>query len=158
MAYPTNYRYTKEHEWLDVSGTAGTIGITDYAQSTLGDIVFVQLPDEGTAVQAGDSLGEIESTKSVSELYAPITGTVVSRNATLADEPELMDGAGDVMTSAGIPFRGGYRRKRPANLREGEVFSACGAATLIDRDLFLSLGGFDERYTCHNHCAKGRPE
>ncbi len=67
----------------------------------------------------------------------------------VADEPELMDGAGDVMTSAGIPFRGGYRRKRPANLREGEVFSACGAATLIDRELFLFLGGFDERFFCY---------
>jgi N-acetylglucosaminyl-diphospho-decaprenol L-rhamnosyltransferase len=67
----------------------------------------------------------------------------------VADEPGLMDGAGDVMTSAGIPFRGGYRRRLPANLREGEVFSACGAATLIDRELFLNMGGFDERYFCY---------
>ncbi|EJL28286.1 putative glycosyltransferase [Caulobacter sp. AP07] len=67
----------------------------------------------------------------------------------VADEPGLMDGAGDVMTSAGIPFRGGYRRRLPPNLREGEVFSACGAATLIDRALFLSLGGFDERFFCY---------
>jgi GT2 family glycosyltransferase len=67
----------------------------------------------------------------------------------VADEPGLMDGAGDVMTSAGIPFRGGYRRRRPADLLEGEVFSACGAATLIDRDLFLGLGGFDERFFCY---------
>jgi len=67
----------------------------------------------------------------------------------VADEPGLMDGAGDVMTSAGIPFRGGYRRKRPADLREGEVFSACGAATMVDRDLFLGVGGFDERFFCY---------
>jgi GT2 family glycosyltransferase len=67
----------------------------------------------------------------------------------VADEPDLMDGAGDVMTSAGIPFRGGYRRRLPSNLREGEVFSACGAATLIDRGLFLNLGGFDERFFCY---------
>lgn len=67
----------------------------------------------------------------------------------VADAPGLMDGAGDVMTSAGIPFRGGYRRKLPVNLREGEVFSACGAATLIDRALFLGLGGFDERFFCY---------
>jgi glycine cleavage system H protein len=67
------------------------VGITHYAQDALGDIVFVQLPDEGTAVRAGDSLGEIESTKSVSEIYAPISGTVVSRNATLSDEPELIN-------------------------------------------------------------------
>jgi N-acetylglucosaminyl-diphospho-decaprenol L-rhamnosyltransferase len=67
----------------------------------------------------------------------------------VADEPDMMDGAGDVMTSAGIPFRGGYRRRRPAGLAEGEVFSACGAATLIDRDLFLQMGGFDERFFCY---------
>ena len=67
----------------------------------------------------------------------------------VADEPGLMDGAGDVMTSAGIPFRGGYRRRLPADLAEGEVFSACGAATMIDRDLFLGLGGFDERFFCY---------
>jgi GT2 family glycosyltransferase len=67
----------------------------------------------------------------------------------VADEPGLMDGAGDVMTSAGIPFRGGYRRRLPPNLLEGEVFSACGAATMIDRALFLELGGFDERFFCY---------
>ena len=67
----------------------------------------------------------------------------------VADEPGLMDGTGDVMTSAGIPFRGGYHRRRPADLLEGEVFSACGAATLIDRELFLGLGGFDERFFCY---------
>ncbi|WP_426029384.1 glycosyltransferase family 2 protein [Caulobacter sp. DWP3-1-3b2] len=67
----------------------------------------------------------------------------------VADEPGLMDGAGDVMTSAGIPFRGGYRRRLPVDLAEGEVFSACGAATMIDRDLFLALGGFDERFFCY---------
>jgi len=67
----------------------------------------------------------------------------------VADEPKLMDGAGDVMTSAGIPFRGGYRRRLPAVLREGEVFSACGAAMMIDRGLFLQVGGFDERFFCY---------
>ena len=67
----------------------------------------------------------------------------------VADEGDLMDGAGDVMTSAGIPFRGGYHRRLPPHLREGEVFSACGAATLIDRALFLNLGGFDERFFCY---------
>jgi len=89
---PEDLRYTAEHEW--VAGDGGEpvrVGITHFAQDALGDIVFVQLPDEGTVVAAGDSLGEIESTKSVSEIYAPIAGTVVARNATLGDEPELIN-------------------------------------------------------------------
>ena len=89
---PEDLRYTSEHEWVAAtSGGPVRVGITHYAQDALGDIVYVQLPDEGTEVQAGDSLGEIESTKSVSEIYAPIAGTVVSRNATLTDEPELIN-------------------------------------------------------------------
>ena len=89
---PEDLRYTAEHEWVsgDDSGPV-RVGITHFAQDALGDIVFVQLPEEGTAVAAGDSLGEIESTKSVSEIYAPISGTVVSKNASLADEPELIN-------------------------------------------------------------------
>ena len=89
---PEDLRYTAEHEW--VAGDGGEpvrVGITHFAQDALGDIVFVQLPDEGTVVAAGDSLGEIESTKSVSEIYAPISGTVVAKNATLTDEPELIN-------------------------------------------------------------------
>ena len=89
---PEDLRYTSEHEWVAAtSGGPVRVGITHYAQDALGDIVYVQLPDEGTVVQQGDSLGEIESTKSVSEIYAPIAGTVVSRNATLTDEPELIN-------------------------------------------------------------------
>lgn len=89
---PENLRYTAEHEWVAGDGSEPVrVGITHYAQDALGDIVFVQLPEEGTAVSAGDSLGEIESTKSVSEIYAPISGTVVARNATLGDEPELIN-------------------------------------------------------------------
>lgn len=89
---PEDLRYTSEHEWVAATGDGPVrVGITHYAQDALGDIVFVQLPDEGTVVQQGDSLGEIESTKSVSEIYAPIAGTVVSRNATLTDEPELIN-------------------------------------------------------------------
>jgi glycine cleavage system H protein len=89
---PEDLRYTAEHEWVAGDGSGPVrVGITHYAQDALGDIVFVQLPEEGATVQAGDSLGEIESTKSVSEIYAPISGTVVSRNATLADEPELIN-------------------------------------------------------------------
>jgi len=88
---PEDLRYTAEHEWVSGDGSGPVrVGITHYAQDALGDIVFVQLPDEGTKVSAGDSLGEIESTKSVSEIYAPIAGTVISRNASLVDEPELI--------------------------------------------------------------------
>jgi glycine cleavage system H protein len=89
---PEDLRYTAEHEWLAGDGSGPVrVGITHFAQDALGDIVFVQLPEEGTAVQAGDAIGEVESTKSVSEIYAPLSGTVVSRNATLADEPELIN-------------------------------------------------------------------
>lgn len=89
---PEDLRYTAEHEWVSGDGSGPVrVGITHYAQDALGDIVYVQLPDEGTKVAAGDSLGEIESTKSVSEIYAPISGTVVSKNASLADEPELIN-------------------------------------------------------------------
>ena len=89
---PEDLRYTAEHEWVASDGSGPVrVGITHFAQDALGDIVYVQLPDEGTAVQAGDSLGEIESTKSVSEIYAPIAGTVVAKNATLTDEPELIN-------------------------------------------------------------------
>ena len=89
---PEDLRYTAEHEWVAGDGSGPVrVGITHFAQDALGDIVYVQLPDEGAAVQAGDSLGEIESTKSVSEIYAPVAGTVVARNDTLADEPELIN-------------------------------------------------------------------
>ncbi|MEO6910580.1 MAG: glycine cleavage system protein H, partial [Edaphobacter sp.] len=75
MAYPANYRYTKEHEWIEVAGTSGTVGITDYAQSSLGDIVFVDLPKVGDTVEAGKIFGSVESVKAVSDLYAPVSGT-----------------------------------------------------------------------------------
>ena len=90
---PEDLRYTAEHEWVAAAAGEGPVrvGITHYAQDALGDIVYVQLPDEGTVVQAGEPFGEIESTKSVSEIYAPLTGTVVAKNATLADEPELIN-------------------------------------------------------------------
>jgi glycine cleavage system H protein len=89
---PEDLRYTAEHEWVAGDGSGPVrVGITHFAQDALGDIVYVQLPDEGTKVQAGDSLGEIESTKSVSEIYSPLSGTIATRNATLADEPELIN-------------------------------------------------------------------
>jgi glycine cleavage system H protein len=89
---PEDLRYTAEHEWVAGDGSGPVrVGITHFAQDALGDIVFVQLPEEGTAVQAGDAIGEVESTKSVSEIYAPLSGTVVARNGTLGDEPELIN-------------------------------------------------------------------
>jgi glycine cleavage system H protein len=88
---PDGLRYTAEHEWVAPGAPALRVGITDFAQDALGDIVYVQLPDPGTAVQAGQSLGEVESTKSVSEIYAPISGTVTSRNERVAEQPELLN-------------------------------------------------------------------
>jgi glycine cleavage system H protein len=88
---PEELRYTSEHEWVRAGGQSVRVGITDYAQDALGDIVYVQLPEPGTSVQAGQSMGEVESTKSVSEIYAPVSGTVAARNDKLGDEPELIN-------------------------------------------------------------------
>ncbi len=91
MAYPANYKYTKEHEWIDVDGAKGTVGITDYAQSSLGDIVFVDMPKVGDAVEAGKIFGSVESVKAVSDLYAPASGTVTAVNEELANAPEKIN-------------------------------------------------------------------
>ena len=91
MNVPEELRYSSDHEWARRDGDRVRVGITDYAQDALGDVVFVQVPDAGAVVKAGDSFGEIESTKSVSEIYAPVSGTVVAKNGTLADEPELIN-------------------------------------------------------------------
>ena len=91
MAYPANYRYTNQHEWVDVKGDVATIGITDYAQHELGDVVFVELPKPGTKVTAGKSFGTVESVKAVSDIYAPVTGDVVEVNADLQNTPEKIN-------------------------------------------------------------------
>ena len=91
MAYPAGYRYTKEHEWIQVDGKVGTIGITDYAQNSLGDIVFVDLPKVGDAVEAGKSFGSVESVKAVSDLFAPVSGSVTAVNDELKDAPEKIN-------------------------------------------------------------------
>jgi glycine cleavage system H protein len=88
---PSELKYTKEHEWVRLDGDVGTVGITDYAQDQLGDIVFVELPATGTAVTQMQKFGEIESVKAVSELYAPVTGEVVEANGTLASSPERVN-------------------------------------------------------------------
>ncbi len=91
MAYPTDWKYTKEHEWLSLDGTAGTIGITDYAQSTLGDIVFVELPKVGDTVIGGKTFGSVESVKAVSDLYSPVSGTVTAINDALNSTPDKIN-------------------------------------------------------------------
>ncbi|HSC44408.1 MAG TPA: glycine cleavage system protein GcvH [Candidatus Acidoferrum sp.] len=91
MAYPADYRYTKEHEWVSAKGGIATIGITDYAQSELGDVVFVELPAVGKQLEAGKSLGSVESVKAVSEIYAPVAGEVVEANAELQNKPETIN-------------------------------------------------------------------
>ncbi len=91
MAYPPEYKYTKEHEWLSLDGDTGTIGITHHAQDELGDIVFVELPKIGAELSAGKTFGTVESVKAVSDLYAPISGTVTAVNEDLATSPEKVN-------------------------------------------------------------------
>ena len=91
VTLPQDLQYTKDHEWVRISGNVARIGITDYAQDALGDIVFVQLPDVGSTVSAHDSFSEIESTKSVNDVYAPVSGTVSAVNDGLAANPELLN-------------------------------------------------------------------
>ena len=88
---PDDLSYTEEHEWARVDGRRFTVGITDYAQDALGDVVYIDLPASGTRVERGQPFGEVESTKSVSDLYAPVTGTIVERNETLESQPELVN-------------------------------------------------------------------
>jgi glycine cleavage system H protein len=89
--YPAEYRYTKDHEWIQVDGSIGTIGITDYAQQELGDVVFVEMPKPGAPVKAGGSFGTVESVKAVSEIFSPVTGEVSETNPLLTDAPETIN-------------------------------------------------------------------
>ena len=91
MAYPAKFRYTKEHEWIDVNGNVATIGITDYAQHELGDVVFAEMPKPGTKIETGKSFGTIESVKAVSEIYAPASGEVIETNQELHNTPEKIN-------------------------------------------------------------------
>ena len=90
-SYPANLKYTKDHEWVDLNGDKGKVGITDYAQQQLGDVVYVELPEVGAKLKQGQSFGTIESVKAVSELYSPVTGEVVDVNAALKDKPETVN-------------------------------------------------------------------
>jgi glycine cleavage system H protein len=124
---PADLRYTDKHEWLAAPQPSGAVrvGITDYAQHALGDIVYVDLPEVGTAVEAGESFGEVESTKSASEVYAPISGTVVARNDRLKDKPELVNGE---------PYGEGWLIEiEPADPSSGsDLLDAEGYAALIE--------------------------
>jgi glycine cleavage system H protein len=91
MSYPANLKYTKDHEWIDLAGDRGKVGITDYAQAQLGDVVYLDLPEVGAKLKQGQSFGTIESVKAVSELYSPVTGEVVEVNAALKDKPEQVN-------------------------------------------------------------------
>lgn len=116
-------RYSEEHEWVDASaGDVVTVGVTDYAAEQLGDVVFVELPAVGTAVTAGSVVGEIESTKSVGELYAPVSGTVVEVNDAVVDDPSLVNSA---------PFGEGWLVK--VEIAEGALDG------LLDRDGYVAL-------------------
>src|ERR1700678_2486770 len=89
--YPTDYRYTKQHEWVKVDGTVGIVGVTDYAQQELGDVVFVDMPKPGTKIKVGASFGTVESVKAVSEIYSPVSGEITETNPLLSDAPEKIN-------------------------------------------------------------------
>jgi glycine cleavage system H protein len=91
MAYPAGFKYTKDHEWIELAGNRGKVGITDFAQQQLGDVVYVELPDVGAMVKQGQAFGTIESVKAVSELYAPVSGKVIEANPALKDKPETVN-------------------------------------------------------------------
>ena len=91
MPYPDDRKYTKDHEWVRMAGDTAEIGITDFAQQQLGDVVYVELPDKGTTVKAGDTFGSIESVKAVSELFSPVTGEVTDVNTDLKNHPEVVN-------------------------------------------------------------------
>ena len=123
MNIPEDLKYTKEHEWVRLSGNTARIGITDYAQDALGDIVFVALPQLGESVSVGESFSEVESTKSVSEIYAPLAGEVTAINGALEETPELMNSD---------PYGEGW-------LCELEIGESSGADSLLDASRYRAL-------------------
>ncbi|WP_329283295.1 glycine cleavage system protein GcvH [Streptomyces sp. NBC_00691] len=121
MSNPQQLRYTKEHEWLsDAEAGVATVGITEFAANALGDVVYAQLPEVGSTITAGESCGELESTKSVSDLYAPVTGEIVEANQDVVDDPSLVNTA---------PFEGGWLFKvrltgEPEDLLTADEYAA----------------------------------
>ena len=129
MSTPADLKYTAEHEWVRVVGDHVRVGITDYAQESLGDIVFVTLPAVGTTVTPGQTFGEVESTKSVSDLFAPLAGVIVARNEELDAHPELVNSD---------PYGEGWMVDIAP---EGGVLSALAAANLLDATAYAALIG-----------------
>jgi glycine cleavage system H protein len=123
MSIPDQLRYSADHEWLSVDGNRIRMGITDYAQDALGDVVYVQVPTVGAAVIAGDTMSEVESTKSVSDIYAPVSGTIVAVNEALADQPEVINSD---------PYGAGW-------ICEIELADAGQLSGLLDADGYRSL-------------------
>lgn len=122
MIFPENLKYTKDHEWLSLEGEIGTIGVTDYAQGELGDVVFVELPTVGKELKVGDIFGTIEAVKAVSDLFSPVTGVVTEVNTKLESEPELVNSE---------PYKAGWMVKiklttlsEVANLLDSESYRA----------------------------------
>jgi glycine cleavage system H protein len=111
MTIPAELRYTAEHEWVSVDGTTASVGITDYAQRALGDVVYVSVPAPGTRVTAGEACGEVESTKSVSDIYAPVTGEVTEVNSDVDEDPGLVNSD---------PYGAGWLMKVQLDEDEGE--------------------------------------
>lgn len=125
MIFPENLKYTKDHEWLSLESGIGTIGVTDYAQGELGDVVFVELPTVGKEVKAGDIFGTIEAVKAVSDLFSPVTGVVVEVNSELESQPELVNSE---------PYKGGWMVKiKLSNSAEVE--------NLLDSESYRALVG-----------------
>jgi glycine cleavage system H protein len=120
--YPKDYRYTKEHEWIKADGATGTIGITDYAQHELGDVVFVELPKVGSKLKAGQSLGTVESVKAVSEIFTPVSGEVTETNPALVDAPEKINS--DPHGSAWLIKIRLADSKEPASLMDAAAYEA----------------------------------
>ncbi len=125
MNFPDGLRYTKDHEWIKLDGDIGTIGITDYAQGELGDVVYLELPAVGTKVERGKSFGTIEAVKAVSDLYAPVSGEIKEVNSKLPDEPELVNQQ---------PYEGGWMVKI-------KIFDASQINSLLDSTGYKQLIG-----------------
>ena len=124
MSYPQNYRYAKSHEWLLLEGDCATVGITDYAQSSLGDIVFVELPKIGQQIEVGSTFGSVESVKAVSDLYSPITGSVTAVNEKLNDTPDTLNKAANDTWIIKVSVKSADEAKSMLSAAEYEKFVA----------------------------------